>query len=518
MKFPYANLNLSSKKQKIFRFAWCLNFIVSLDQKEYRVFLIVLTRLFTAISSGFKLSLCCLLLICADASFHYSSLYGRLALISQAYAESNPPTEFFKSITSNASDSARETAKSSPNAEHGVITIETAVARALAGNPGLAEIKARAEALAAVPSQVGALPDPTINLGMLNMPTRNFNLQQEDMTMMEMGISQTIPFPGKRSLREQIAEHEAMATEEALQDARLRLAAEVKQSWWRLFYYAKTLALLDTSAGFFQQLIDIAQSNYKVAKGSQQDVMLTQLELSKLKAEKLDLLTLRGAEYAKLNTLINRIIEFSVHLPSEAVFKFPDLSATELQNKALKFRPLFAQHGKMLEVAKANVELAKKDFYPDFTVGGGYAFRQNTPTGQTRSDFASVQLSMNVPLYAAQKQSKAVDQRNSELLQEQYAAEDEHHKILSEIVAKVAEYKQLKEKTLLLEQEVIPQAQQTLNALMAGYQVSQSGFSDLLRTELSVLQYQMQYWQTKTNTQAVLAELSADVGEDLYND
>jgi len=125
---------------------------------------------------------------------------------------------------------------------------------------------------------------------------------------------------------------------------------------------------------------------------------------------------------------------------------------------------------------------------------------------------------MNVPLYAAQKQSKAVDQRNSELLQEQYAAEDEHHKVIAEIVAKVAEYKQLKEKTLLLEQEVIPQAQQTLNALMAGYQVSQSGFSDLLRTELSVLQYQMQYWQTKTNTQAVLAELSADVGEDLYND
>lgn len=409
-------------------------------------------------------------------------------------------------------------AESSSQGDHVLITLDAAVERALAGNPGLAEIKARAEALATVSSQVGALPDPMVNFGLVNVPTSNFNLHQEDMTMMEMGISQTIPFPGKRSLREKIAEHEAMATEEALQEARLRLASEVKQSWWRLFYYAKTLALLDTSADFFQKLIDIAQTNYKVAKGTQQEVMIAQLELSKLKAERLDLLTLRGIEFAKLNTLINRIIEFPVQLPSEAIFKFPALSATDLQNKALKFRPLFAQHGKMLEVAQANVELAKKDFYPDFTVGGGYAFRQNTPTGQTRSDFASVQLSMNVPLYAAQKQSKAVDQRNSELLQEQYAAEDEHHKILSEIVAKVAEYKQLKEKTLLLEQEVIPQAQQTVNVLMAGYQVSQSGFSDLLRTELSVLQYQMQLWQTKTNTQAVLAELSADVGEDLYND
>lgn len=454
----------------------------------------MLVRLFKAQSILYRLTMLSLLLFVVDSTSQFSRFIHALRFINDAQAES------------------------SSQGDHVLITLDAAVERALAGNPGLAEIKARAEALATVSSQVGALPDPMVNFGLVNVPTSNFNLHQEDMTMMEMGISQTIPFPGKRSLREKIAEHEAMATEEALQEARLRLASEVKQSWWRLFYYAKTLALLDTSADFFQKLIDIAQTNYKVAKGTQQEVMIAQLELSKLKAERLDLLTLRGIEFAKLNTLINRIIEFPVQLPSEAIFKFPALSATDLQNKALKFRPLFAQHGKMLEVAQANVELAKKDFYPDFTVGGGYAFRQNTPTGQTRSDFASVQLSMNVPLYAAQKQSKAVDQRNSELLQEQYAAEDEHHKILSEIVAKVAEYKQLKEKTLLLEQEVIPQAQQTVNVLMAGYQVSQSGFSDLLRTELSVLQYQMQLWQTKTNTQAVLAELSADVGEDLYND
>ena len=398
------------------------------------------------------------------------------------------------------------------------MTLDGAVARALAGNPGLAEIKARAEALAAAPSQAGALPDPTVNFGMLNMPTSNFNLRQEDMTMVEMGVSQTIPFPGKRSLREKIAEHEAMASNEAVLEARLRLGSEVKQSWWRLFYYAKTLDLLETSGDFFQQLIHIAQANYKVGKGAQRDVMLAQLELSKLKTEKLDLLVLRTTESAKINTLINRIVELPIYLPNEASFYFPVLTTADLQNKALRFRPLFAQHGKMLEAAKGSVDLAKQDFYPDFTVGGGYAFRQSSPTGQARSDFASVQLSMNVPLYAAQKQSKAVDQRNSELLQEQYAAEDEHHKVIAEIVAKVSEYQQLKEKSVLLEHEIIPQAQQTVNSLMASYQVGQGGFSELLRTELSVLQYQMQYWQTKTNTQAVLAELSAEVGEDINHE
>ena len=172
----------------------------------------------------------------------------------------------------------------------------------------------------------------------------------------------------------------------------------------------------------------------------------------------------------------------------------------------------------MLGAAKDRVDLAKQDFYPDFTVGGGYAIRQNTPTGQTRSDFANVQLSMNVPIYANTKQAKAVDQRNSELLQEQYSLQDEHHKIQAGIATKATEYQQTKEKLLLLEHEIIPQAQQAVNSLLAGYQVSQTDFTDLLRTQINFFQYQTQYWQALTNTQQILAELSAEVGEELSHD
>ena len=409
-------------------------------------------------------------------------------------------------------------ADTKPDHDGSVLTLDVAITKALAGNPGLGEIKARAEALAAVPEQAGALPDPTVNVGLLNVPTSSFNLHQEDMTMMEMGVSQTIPFPGKRALREKVAEHEAMASAESVEEARLRLTRDVKLNWWRLFYYDRTLKLLNEAEGFFQQLIDIAQANYKVGKGAQQEVMMAQLELSKLKSETLDFLGQRGAESAKLNALLDRDVGTPLIIPGETTFKLPELAGAKLQDKSLLARPLFAQHGRMLEAAKAKVELAQSDFYPDFTVGGGYAFRQNTPTGQGRSDFASVQLSMNVPIYANHKQAKAVDQRKSELLQEQYALKDEHHKIQAEIEAKAAEYQQTRKKLLLLEHEILPQAQQAVNSLLSGYQVSQKGFSDLLRTQLSYFQYQIQYWQALTNTQQLLAELSAEVGEELSHE
>ena len=409
-------------------------------------------------------------------------------------------------------------ADTKPDHDGSVLTLDVAITKALAGNPGLGEIKARAEALAAVPEQAGALPDPTVNVGLLNVPTSSFNLHQEDMTMMEMGVSQTIPFPGKRALREKVAEHEAMASAESVEEARLRLTRDVKLNWWRLFYYDRTLKLLNEAEGFFQQLIDIAQANYKVGKGAQQEVMMAQLELSKLKSETLDFLGQRGAESAKLNALLDRDVGTPLIIPGETTFKLPELAGAKLQDKSLLARPLFAQHGRMLEAAKAKVELAQSDFYPDFSVGGGYAFRQNTPTGQGRSDFASVQLSMNVPIYANHKQAKAVDQRKSELLQEQYALKDEHHKIQAEIEAKAAEYQQTRKKLLLLEHEILPQALQAVNSLLSGYQVSQKGFTDLLRTQLSYFQYQIQYWQALTNTQQLLAELSAEVGEELSHE
>lgn len=404
------------------------------------------------------------------------------------------------------------------NADKPILTLDKAIEQALSGNPGLGQIKARAEALATIPSQAGTLPDPTVNIGLLNVPTSSFDLHKEDMTMLEMGVSQSIPFPGKLALREKIAEQEALAAADSVDEARLRLVREVKTGWWRLFYYDHALSLLNESEQFFLQLIDIAQAKYKFGKGTQQDVLLAQLELSKLKDEKLNLISMRHGQEAQFNVLLDRMPEVPVHIPEETEIKLPVIAETALQDKAVKLRPLFAQHRKMLDAAKSKVDLAKRDYYPDFTVGAGYAVRQNTPTGQSRSDFANVQLSMNVPIFIDRKQAKAVEQRQGELLEERYSLQDEHHKIQAEIAAKAAEYQHAKEKLALLEHEIIPQAQQTLDSLLAGYQVNQSDFSDLLRTQLSFFQYQTQYWLALTNTQQILAELSAAVGEELNHD
>lgn len=399
-----------------------------------------------------------------------------------------------------------------------LLELGQAIELAQTGNPGLAEIKARADALAAVPSQEGALPDPTLNFDTLNLPTDSFSLHREDMTMMDVGVSQTIPFPGKLALKQQIAEQEALAASDSLAVARLRLLRDVKQAWWRLFYYDRALNIIDESQALLQQMLDSAQSRYRLGQAGQQEVLMTQLQLSKLKDEKIELAGMRHGIAIQLNTLLNRNPETPIRLDNQAAFATPELTTDDLQQRSMQSSPLFEQHRKMLDAAKSRIELAEKDFYPDLTVGAGYAVRQDTSSGDPRSDFASVRLSVNLPIYAEQKQAKAVDQRNSELLQEQYSLQDEHNKIHGEIAANTAQYRHAKDRLNLLEHEIIPQARQTVSALLAALPQGKAEFGNLLRTQLEVFQYQSQYWKSLVETQQILAELSNLVGEELGHD
>jgi outer membrane protein TolC len=399
-----------------------------------------------------------------------------------------------------------------------VLSLRQAVELAQAGNPGLAEIKARAEALSAVPSQEGALPDPSLYFDTLNVPTSSFSLRKEDMTMMEAGFSQALPFPGKLALKEKAAEQEALAAADSVGVAYSRLVRDVKQAWWRLFYYDKALYLNGEAEKLFQQLIDAAQSKYRVGQGQQQEVLLAQLELSKLKDEKLELSGMRHSQGIQINALMNHSAEEGISLLPEASINTPELTEQDLQQQAMQSNPRFQQHRKMLGVAKTKVDMAERDFYPDFNFGAGYAVRQNMPNGEARSDFASVRLSITLPIYADQKQSRALDQRHSELLQEQYSQQDEHNKIHAEISVNSSQYRHAKERMALFEREIIPQTQQTVSTLMAGYPLGKTSFSDLLRAQLLLFQYQNQYWKSLVETQQLLAELTNLTGEEASHD
>lgn len=250
------------------------------------------------------------------------------------------------------------------------ITPERAVAIAFEGNPGLAQIRARAEAMAAIPSQEGTMPDPTLSFGALWLPTASgLNLHQDDLTMMEVGVSQAIPFPGKLALKQQAAGFDAEAAASTVEETRLGLARDVTIRWWQLFSVHRSLRIITDTERLLRQLVEIADAKYRVGAGLLQDVPSARLELAKLTQQRAQHIGLHHAEIARLNALLNRPADSAILLPDAVDSDLPDLqSDTDIQVRAAQSRPPLAERRHAIDAAHSRLELAKKDYYPDFTV------------------------------------------------------------------------------------------------------------------------------------------------------
>jgi outer membrane protein TolC len=406
------------------------------------------------------------------------------------------------------------------NTTANVLSLEDAVAVAIDGNPGLAEMQARAEAMAAIPSQAGALPDPMVSFNALNLPTDTFDRDQEAMTQLQIGIEQSLPFPGKLELQERAAELDADAAASNVDETRLRLVHSVKQTWWQIYYLDRALGIVSRNQDLLRQFVQIAQTKYKVGEGLQQEVLLAQVELSQMLDRQIELRGQRRQQAARLNALLDRQTGAPVVLPEKVDEELAEiLPEPQLYTRAEASRPLLEQRRQEVEAARTRRDFARRDRYPDFKLGAAYGFRQGeNADGSSRPDLASFRIGMSLPLYAGRKQDKAYDQRASEHLQKQYAFQDEFGRVRAEITSAHADYQRASEQMQLFKTGIIPQARQSVASMLSGYQVNKVDFLNLVRAQITLYNYETQYWKSFSEANQAMARLTAAVGEEVINE
>ncbi len=396
------------------------------------------------------------------------------------------------------------------------LTIAKAVDEVIEANPDLAAISARAEALAALPDQMGSLPDPWLSLKLLNLPVDSFSFSQEGMTQTQLGISQLLPFPGKLGLRQDAAEAMANAAGFGVEELRLTLVRDVKMVWWNLFFLDRALEVVENNQMLMRQFIEVAESKYSVGKGLQQDVLLAQLELSKLFDRQLELEGQRRNESIRLSTLLDRKATDSLLLPRRVAEDFPSpRDEALLVARAAEVRPILAARAAQLKAAQLQLALAKRDYYPDFTLGAAYGVRQgDNPNGSSRADLAFLMFGMSLPIYTGTKQDRAVDQRSAEQLQQRYALADAFNQVEAAIGRALSDYRRGSEKAALFKTAIIPQAKQTVSSMLAGYQVNKVDFLNVVRAQITLYNYETQYWNALSSARQAAARLVAAVGEE----
>jgi cobalt-zinc-cadmium efflux system outer membrane protein len=391
----------------------------------------------------------------------------------------------------------------------------TAVDIAVRDNPNLAQMQARYEAMSDIPSQVGTLPDPMVNLNAMNFPIDTFDRGQEAMTQAQIGFSQVFPFPGKLGLKAEAAEFAAGHT---VEEVRLQLIRNVKSQWWQLYYLDRALETVDMNQTLLRQFITVAKTKYETGKGLQQDVLLAQLELSKLIDQRIQLQAIKRNQTIRLNILMDQPANHIVRLPDKVSKTMPDIvDENVLYQLAESARPRLKQMETQIDAAQSRLNLAKRDYYPDFKLGVTYGDRTGDnpfPRRGARSDFVAVMLGIKIPLYAGSKQSKAVSQKRSELQKNRYALLDEKGLVMAAISMAVTDYHLAKQQFALFGSGIVPQAQQTVASMLAGYQVSEVDFLNLVRSQITLFNYELQYWKALSDARQALARLEAAVGEE----
>jgi outer membrane protein TolC len=400
-------------------------------------------------------------------------------------------------------------------AEDPPLDLQQLIDEALKNNPELISARYRASAFKEVPSQMKTLEDPKIEIGLLKVPLDTLSMSEP---MKEITVMQSLPYPGKLSLKSEMAEREAEAAEEEYKDMVLKLIQMVKDSYYDLYFIYKAVEITERNKLTLQDFVKIAEAKYSVGMGLQQDVLKAQVELSKTLDELIRLEQERQSAEARLNILMNRLPQSplgkptSLPLPPFAKGGRGGFSFTieELQSVAVDNRPLLKGLQKMIDRYKAAYNLAKLEYYPDFDVG--------LSLGQEKNNMNSVsgKFSLNIPIWYKTKQDKkaAEESHNINSAAQRYnAAKNEIFLKIKEIMAEEEKGRKLIE---LFLGGIIPQAAQSLGSALSGYQVNKVDFLTLLDNQITLFNYQIQYERVFSDYEKKLAELEAVVGKRLF--
>jgi outer membrane protein TolC len=393
-------------------------------------------------------------------------------------------------------------------------SLDALVAEAVANNPELKASEARWQMFTEKARQAGVFEDPMLMLRVQNGLVRDpFNFRRDVMTAKVVGISQTLPFFGKRALARTAAEREADAYRWEHEERRLELARMVKETWFQLYAVDRALRTVEKNILNLDQLIAFTETMYGVGKAPQQDVFKAQVERSKMEDMRISLRQQRRSLEAALNTLRYRPAETEVAEIPDAEVTPVGRTAAELETLAEEHRPLLRSLAAQVEKGRAARKLARREFYPDFTVSLEYMQREPAME-EPGYDMYAAGVTFNLPLQQGWRRAMVAEAEAETRMagEELSMLRNEIRRGVADGLARLERSRNLAE---LYRTVIIPQAAGSLESSTSAYQVGKADFMNVLDSRMALFNYEREYYNMVADHQMTLAELEALVGTTL---
>jgi outer membrane protein TolC len=378
---------------------------------------------------------------------------------------------------------------------------------ALRTNPEIRAARRDAEAAEQRVAPAGALDDPMLEVGVLNLPVNSFSFRQDDMTMKMIGVGQRLPYPGKRRLREEVAAEDAEASRQRIQEAVNRTVRDVRVAYYALALNATVTGLTARNRDTLEQLVRIAQAKYAVGQGNQADVLKGELQRSRMAEELIRLAREQKEAAGELDAALGRPPGHRTVVPESLALANAAVPASGREQEAIAAQPqLLGLQSRIVRSQKA-VALAEKDYYPDFDVKFAYGQRDRAPDGSYRSDMLIFTVAINLPLWRSSKLEPQVAEAQAMRMQALDLYDARRNDILMQLHHAAAAAEQSLASARLYQSTILPQAQLAVEASLAAYRADRLDFLDVLDSQMTVFNAEIAYANAVAGYNKALAEI-----------
>jgi Outer membrane protein len=389
------------------------------------------------------------------------------------------------------------------------LQLDELVKEALAKNPEAQSAEHAIQALTHRVPQVQAMPDPTVAVGWAGKLLPFSTMSGDASSYRGVTVSQQFPVAGKLKLQGAMAQKDVEAAQSDYEAILRRITAEVKTTYYDYFYYDKAIQATNQNKDLLEKLSKIAETQYRVGKAMQQDVLRSQVEVSMLTEKLTELEQEKATEQARINAYLQRSPE--TPLPPAAEVGPPAIrySLDELYTLSLANDTAANRAEKMIERGQIGTTLAQKQYRPDVSVS--YMFQQRT----AQPDMHGVTVSVNIPVFYKNKQRQAVAEAAQDVLSAEKLRENRLNEVRFELKQNYLAAQAADRLLSLYSKGIVPQSSLALESSMAGYQVGKVDFLSLLANFTTVLNYETDYYRQLADYLTAIARMESLTGTDI---
>lgn len=368
---------------------------------------------------------------------------------------------------------------------HANLGMADAARLALENQPQLLAQQAGIDALRENAVAVGELPDPRLRVGIANLPVDSFSFPEEPMTQAVLGFSQAIPGGDKRRLAADRQAREAGQGEAGLAALRQRLVRDARLAWLDAWWPGTALDFVGRIEQTYAAQVEWSEVAYKTGKLPQEETLALRgmLEATRDRATEL------ARQQARARAVLARWVgepaaaqPLAALLPDEP----PPPAQADLAAR-LDGHPELAVAAAGVQVARADADLAREAYKSDWNVDVSYGLR-----GADRSDFLSVMVGVDLPLFTTNRQDRRLAARLAGVARAEQMAADRRLALKAELAAAFADWQAATARLARYDRDILPLAERRAESALIAYGTDRASYGRVLEARRAVLEARLQ--------------------------